>query len=103
VPRYFIDVPHDPDPLACAKVIHVFLTTGSHFLSQADWGCSDGVHSAWLTVEVGSKDEALAILPPAFRAAARVTRLTRFRLEDIEPILRRHGAIAPAGEGGHAG
>lgn len=103
MPKFLIDVPHDPDPIACARVIKVFLDTGSHFLTQADWGCADGVHSAWITVEVDSKAEALAIIPPAFRAEARVTRLTYFALEEINAILERHGRRSRATTEGGAG
>ena len=93
MPRFLIEVPHDSDTIACAKVVKVFLMTGSHFLTHADWGCMDGVHSAWLTVDVDTKEEARGILPPAFRADAKVTRLSRFSLEQIDATLRRHGAL----------
>jgi hypothetical protein len=91
VPKYLIEVPHEPDELACAKVIQVFLTSGSHFLSNADWGCGDGVHNAWMVVDVANRKEALGIVPPAFRAATKIVRLTRFVMDDLEPIFRRHG------------
>ena len=103
MPKFLIDVPHDPDPIACARVIKVFLDTGSHFLTQAEWGCADGVHDAWIMVEVDTKAEALAILPPAFRAGARVTRLTHFTLEQIDPNQERHGKRSRAGTEGGAG
>jgi hypothetical protein len=89
VPRFLIEVPHDADTLECTRVVHVFLSTGSHFLTHAEWGCKDGVHSAWILVDVENKAEALAIVPPAFRGAARVVGLTRFTLAEIEPALRR--------------
>jgi hypothetical protein len=94
VPRFFIEVPHEAEGLACARAIHVFLTSGSHFLTHADWGCKDGVHSAWLIVDVGSKAEAMGIVPPAFRAGARIVGLTSFSLDQIEAILRRHRPAA---------
>ena len=49
MPQFLIEVPHPEETLACAKIVKVFLSTGSHFLTHADWGCMDGVHSAWLT------------------------------------------------------
>jgi hypothetical protein len=69
--KFLIEVPHDPDTAACARVVHVFLTSGSHFLTQADWGCMDGDHRAWIIVDVANKQEAVSIVPPAFRASAR--------------------------------
>ena len=90
MPKFMIEAPHDAETLACARAVQVFLATGSHFLTNAEWGCMDGVHCAWIVVDVDSKDDARMILPPAFRADARITRLTRFRMEEIEKTIRRH-------------
>ena len=90
MPRFLIEVAHEEEEVACAKVVQVFLNTGSHFLSHADWGCRDGEHKAWIVVEVDSRDEALAIVPPAFRSQARVVQLNAFSMEQIQEILRQH-------------
>jgi hypothetical protein len=50
----------------------------------------DGVHKAWMVVGVDSKDEARSIVPPAFRAQAKIVQLNTFTMEDIEGILRLH-------------
>jgi hypothetical protein len=91
MPRFFIEVPHTPDVVGCARVVKIFLSTGSHFLTNADWGCMDGKHVAWLTVDVPTREEARAILPPAFRANAEITRLTKFTMEKIDETLAKHG------------
>jgi hypothetical protein len=88
--RFLIEVPHDAEILACARVVETFLKTGSHFLTNADWGCKDGDHKAWIIADVGSKDEARFIVPPAFRAQARVVQLNRFTMEEIDEIIRFH-------------
>lgn len=88
--RFLIEVPHEDATVACARAVEVFLTTGSHFLSHADWGCKDGVHKAWMVVEVDSKDEARAIVPPVFRAQTKIVKLNCFTLEEIDQILRDH-------------
>ena len=88
--RFLIEVPHDPERVACARVVEIFLKTGSHFLTHADWGCLDGVHNAWIIADVDSKEEARSILPPALRSQAKIVKLNYFTLEEIEPILRRH-------------
>jgi hypothetical protein len=90
MPRFLIEVPHEAATVACARVVDLFLKTGSHFLSNADWGCKDGVHSAWLTVDVDSKDEARGIIPPALRPQARVVQLNGFSVKEIDEILRGH-------------
>jgi hypothetical protein len=88
--KFLIEVPHEESRVGCARVVDIFLTTGSHFLSRADWGCRDGVHKAWMVVDVHSKDEARGIVPPAFRAQAKVVELNCFTVEEIKAILEEH-------------
>jgi hypothetical protein len=90
VPKFLIEVPHSPDTLACARVVQVFLSTGSHFLTHADWGCRDGQHSAWMVVDVASRDDARAIVPPALRSGARIIGLNTFTIEEINDIIAEH-------------
>ena len=90
MPRFLIEVPHEDDVIACVKVVQIFLNTGSHFVSHADWGCMDGEHKAWIIVDVETKDEARLILPPAFRAQARIVQLNYFTMEEVEDTRRRH-------------
>jgi hypothetical protein len=88
--RFLIEVSHEATTVACALAVDVFLKSGSHFLTHADWGCRDGEHKAWIVVEVDSRDEARAIVPPAFRSQAKVVQLNAFSIEEIEDILRLH-------------
>jgi hypothetical protein len=90
MPRFLIEVPHEAETVACAKVVQIFLATGSHFLTHADWGCKDGDHRAWIIVDVGSREEARSIVPPAFRAQAKIVGLNTFTMEQIDDILRHH-------------
>jgi hypothetical protein len=92
MPKFLIEVPHDPDTQGCARVVQVFLTSGSHFLTNAQWGCMAGEHTAWMIVEVDSKEEARSIVPPAFRAHARIVGLNQFSLEQVDALMVRHGA-----------
>jgi hypothetical protein len=88
--RFLIEVPHEATPLACARAIEIFLKTGSHFLTRADWGCKDGEHKAWMIVDIDSKDAARGILPPAFRSQAKIVQLNTFSMAEAEDILRQH-------------
>jgi hypothetical protein len=90
--RYLIEVPHEADRIACYRAIQVFLASGSHFLTRCDWGCKDGIHKAWMTVEVESRQAARQIIPPAFRHQARVVELGRFSMEEVETALMQHAA-----------
>ena len=90
--RFLIEVTHEANTMACARAVEVFLKTGSHFLTHADWGCRDGEHKAWIIVDVDNRDAARAIVPPAFRSQAKITQLNSFSLVEIQEILRQHSA-----------
>jgi hypothetical protein len=81
--KFLIEVPHGADKNACDQAISIFLHTGSHFLTHADWGCKDGEHKAWIMIDVPTKEDARFILPPAFRASAKITQLTHFTSEEM--------------------
>jgi len=88
--KYFIEVPHEAEAVACAKAVRVLLETGSHFLTNADWGCWDGEHKAWFTMEAGSKEEARSILPVPYRSQAKIVQLNKFSLKEINEFLSHH-------------
>jgi len=88
--KFLIEVPHEASTAACARVVDVFLKSGSHFLSRADWGCRDGEHKAWIVVDVDSREDARRIVPPQFRPQAKIVQLNTFTMEEIEDILRQH-------------
>ncbi len=88
--KFFIEVPHKEEEVDCARAVQVFLETGSHFLTNADWGCEDGEHKAWLLVEVESKEDARRILPPVFRSQAKIVELSKFTKKDIDKVLNQH-------------
>jgi len=89
--KYLIEVPHDDDEIECIRVVESFLTYGSHFVTKADWGCMDGVHKAWITIEAANKEEARAILPPTSRAQATIVSLNKFTMDELEELMKRHG------------
>ena len=81
--KFLIEVPHGADKNACDQAIQIFLQTGSHFLTHADWGCLDGDHKAWIIADVNTKEDAMYIVPPAFRAKAKIVKLTTFTAKDL--------------------
>ena len=88
--KFLIEVPHEAEPAACARAVKVFLETGSHFLTNAEWGCLDGEHKAWIILEAEDKDEARLVLPPAFRPEAKIVGLNRWSMQEIDELLRHH-------------
>ena len=81
---YLIEIPHSANTFECKQVIKLFVESGSHLLSNADWGCKSGVHKSWFTGDFNSKEEALQIIPPLLRHNASIIELIKFSKTDIE-------------------
>jgi hypothetical protein len=92
--KFLIEVTHEADELACARVVKLFLSSGSHLLTHADWGCMDGDHRSWIIVDVADKHAAMAIVPPALRPTAHIIGLNQFSLDQIDAILKKHSAAS---------
>jgi hypothetical protein len=88
--KFLIEVPHESEVVSCARAIKVLLESGSHFLTHADFGCHDGVHKAWIVVDVDSKDEARNMLPPVYRRRAAIVQLCKFELNELDDLIKRH-------------
>jgi hypothetical protein len=88
--KFFIEVEHDEAESACIQAVEIFLQTGSHFLTNAEWGCTDGEHKAWIIMDAEDKEQARCILPSAYRNQAKIVQLSKFTLEEIDEIRRQH-------------
>ncbi len=88
--KFLVEVYHSPERIECLRTVQIFLSSGSHFLTHADWGCLDGEHKAWFILEVESKEEALQIVPSYYRRNTKITKLTKFNLQEVESLLRQH-------------
>jgi hypothetical protein len=88
--RFLIEVPHETEQIACARAVKILQSTGSHYLTNADYGCHDGVHKSWITVEAETKQAARAILPVPYRNQATIVQLNKFSLEEIDSLLCDH-------------
>jgi hypothetical protein len=88
--RFLIEVPHEAELVACVRAIEVFHETGSHFLTNADWGCLDDVHKAWFILDAEDKEEARYVVPPAYRQQATITGLNKFTPDDLDELIRHH-------------
>jgi hypothetical protein len=87
-----IEVPHEEEIVACARAVKIFLESGSHFFTHADWGCKDGDHRAWIVAEVDSKEQARAMVPAAYRSQAKIVQLNKFSIGEVDELLRYHRA-----------
>lgn len=90
MPKYLIEIPHENSKAACDTAVHAFMTTGSHFCTNAEWGCHDNEHKAWILADLDSKQQALSILPPAFRRDAKVIEVERLSGEALRSVAQEH-------------
>jgi hypothetical protein len=88
--RFLIEVPHEDKAKECALAVKILLSSGSHYMTHAEFGCLDGEHKAWIIVEVDSKEEARFIIPPVYRSQAKIVKLNKFSLEEINEFLEKH-------------
>jgi len=89
--KYLVEVTHSAERVSCLRSIQIFLSTGNHFLVNAEWGCHDGVHKAWFIMETENKEQAMMIIPPLFRKDTKIIELERFNIHDVEAMLAEHG------------
>jgi len=87
MPRFLIQLTHEDEHKACILALGAIERYGSHFVTNADWGCKAGVHSGWLTVELDSEEEAMRMVPPEFRGEATIIKLNRFDKKEIQNLL----------------
>jgi len=60
----------------CVRALKEALAIG--YLTHFDWGCKDGVHAGWATMEAEDKDQAMLSVPTFLRGQAQIVQLTRF-------------------------
>ena len=88
--RFLIELEHEPVESACNIAVNTLLSTGSHFLTNAEWGCVDDDHRCWIIVEVENRDEARSILPPVYKNEAHIIKLIRFSKDDFKSEKNHH-------------
>lgn len=90
MPKFYIEIPHEEEKIACLRAVKILQESGSHFLTHADYGCYDGDHNARIFVELDSKEEALMMIPPAYRDKAKIVKLNSFSIEEVNNLLKEH-------------
>ena len=88
--KYLTDIPHGSEKIECLRSVSILLSSGSHFLTNADWGCMDGQHKAWFFMDANNKDEALMVVPPAYRKDTKISQLNKFNLKEVQELLKHH-------------
>ena len=88
MPRFLIEMEHSSEYEGCLRALDAITEYGSHLMTNAEWGCDDGVHVGWLIAELDSREEAFLLVPPQYRSDTRVVLLRRWTREEIEEKKR---------------
>ena len=91
MPTYLIEIPHSGNQTECKQVIKLFVESGSHLLSNAQWGCKDGVHKAWFISDFDSKEDVLKVIPSFLKHNAVIVELTKFNKADMAGFASHQG------------
>ena len=78
--RYLIESPHTAED--CYRVIIEVQMAG--YLHHFEWGCKDGVHTAWAIIDAENREHARQVVPWMVREKARIVKLARF--EAVDPL-----------------
>lgn len=90
--RYLIESSHTAED--CKKVVKEVHAAG--YLHHFEWGCDEGVHTAWAIVEAMSAEHARQMVPWMVRDKARVVRVVKF--EEADRAHPAKGASKAPGE-----
>jgi hypothetical protein len=86
--QYLVEIPHTVEE--CLASLDETKALGQEKLNQWTWGCVFGNHTAYCIVNAKSETEALANVPSAERAKAKVFPLTKFTVQQIESFHAAH-------------
>ena len=89
---YLIEAPHSPRE--CVQAMDEALARGPNFLAQFEWGCVEGEHTGWATIEAKNEYEARDMVPAVARSRARVIRVDKVTPDHVNAIL----SISPEAE-----
>lgn len=78
--RFLVESPHAPND--CKKIVKDVYAEG--YLYNCDWGCSVGVHKAWVILEAESESQVLRVVPHALRGNATAVKLVKFDKETVK-------------------
>jgi len=81
--KFLIEIRNGGDRASCLRSIQSFLSSRTHFVTSVEWGCIEGEHKAWLIIKTGNREDAMRIIPAAYRQNAKITRLHKFTEKEI--------------------
>lgn len=71
------------------RALDAIVRHGSHMVTNAEFGCADGIHAGWRIVDAESKNDAARLVPPQFREDAEVVQLRTWNKEEIQATIKK--------------
>lgn len=93
--KYLIEIINGGDRSSCLRSIQSFLSSRSHYVTSAEWGCLEGEKKAWLIIKTNNSADAMRIIPAAYRQNAKITRLHKFKGKEIDRLMPDHPGKIP--------
>jgi len=81
---YFLQVPHTPEQ--CLASLDELKQKGDKLLSQLEFGCHSGDHTAYGFIEGTNEQSVLNMLPAAEQKDAKVYKVEKLSVADIEKM-----------------
>jgi hypothetical protein len=91
--KFLIEIKNGGDIASCLRSIQSFLSSRTHFVTSVEWGCIEGEHKAWLIIKTGNRDDAMRIIPSAYRQNAKITSLHKFTGKEIDETMLEDSLI----------
>ena len=85
--KFLIEIRNGGDRASCLRSIQSFLSSRTHVVTSVEWGCIEGEHKAWLIIKTGNREDAMRIIPAAYRQNAKITRLHKFTETEINESM----------------
>ena len=86
---YMVQLPHTPKD--CLDAITKIKDKGPEFLSTFEFGCASGDHTAYAFMNGASREEVTKMLPADAQAGAKITRVEKFTVAQIEQYHKEKG------------
>ncbi len=80
--RYLVTVHHTLEE--CKKALKQIEAIGT--ITHFEWGCKDGEHVGWVTIEAENKAQALMVVPTSLRPNAKVIKVIKFTPEEVRAL-----------------
>lgn len=96
--KFLIEITNGGDKASCLRSIQAFLSSRTHFVTSVEWGCIEGENKAWLIIKTSNREDALRIIPAAYRQNAKITRLHKLSEKEIDVSTLEPPVLFPLGK-----